>query len=104
MVIFTANRSPLHGQVLSACLGAGFQPRVVQEATHITTIVGLVRAGLGIALVPRSVSAMKMDGVRYRPLRYAGPRAETVLAWRADDESALLKGFREASASASKCT
>jgi DNA-binding transcriptional LysR family regulator len=98
MVIFTAHRSPLHGQVLSACLSAGFQPRIVQEATHITTIVGLVRAGLGVALVPRSVSAMRMSGVRYRPLRYAGPRAETVLAWRADDESPLLRGFRQASA------
>ncbi len=100
MVIFTANRSPLHGQVMSACLNAGFQPRVVQEATHITTIVGLVRAGLGVALVPRSVSVMKMLGVRYRPLRYSGPRAETVLAWRSDDESALLKGFLQASAAA----
>jgi DNA-binding transcriptional LysR family regulator len=96
MVIFTANRSPLHGQVLSACLAAGFQPQVVQEATHITTIVGLVRAGLGIALVPRSVSAMSMAGVRYRPLRYSGPRAETVLAWRAGDDSPLLRGFQQA--------
>ena len=65
MVIFTPHRSPLYGQVLSACISAGFQPRVVQEATHIMTIIGLVRAGLGIALLPQSASQVQMPGVRH---------------------------------------
>jgi DNA-binding transcriptional LysR family regulator len=31
---------------------AGFTPRIVQEAAHIDTQIGLVRAGVGIALLP----------------------------------------------------
>ena len=93
MVIFTPHRSPLYGQVLSACISAGFQPRVVQEATHIMTIIGLVRAGLGIALLPQSASQMQMPGVRYMPMRYDGPRAETVLGWRVGPEIPLVRAF-----------
>ena len=93
MVIFTPHRSPLYGQVLSACISAGFQPRVVQEATHIMTIIGLVRAGLGIALLPQSASQVQMPGVRYMPMRYDGPRAETVLGWRVGPEIPLVRAF-----------
>ncbi len=93
MVIFTPHRSPLYGQVLSACMSAGFQPRVVQEATHIMTIIGLVRAGLGIALLPQSASQVQMPGVRYLPMRYDGPRAETVLGRRAGPENPLVRAF-----------
>ena len=93
MVIFTPHRSPLYGQVLSACISAGFQPRVVQEATHIMTVIGLVRAGLGIALLPQSASQVQMPGVRYLPMRYDGPRAETVLGWRVGPEIPLVRAF-----------
>ena len=93
MVIFTPHRSPLYGQVLSACMSAGFQPRVVQEATHIMTVIGLVRAGLGIALLPQSASQVQMPGVRYMPMRYDGPRAETVLGWRVGPEIPLVRAF-----------
>ena len=95
MVIFTPHRSPLYGQVLSACLAAGFQPRVVQEATHIMTIIGLVRAGLGVALLPQSACAVQMYGLRYLPLRYEGPRAETVAGWRTGHAAPLLQAFLE---------
>ena len=99
MVIFTPHRSPLYGQVLSACLAAGFQPRVVQEATHIMTIIGLVRAGLGVALLPHSASSVQMPGLRYLTLRYNGPRAETVLGWRAGPAAPLLLAFLKAAGS-----
>lgn len=35
------------------CASAGYQPRMVVEATEITTLWGLVRAGLGVAILPR---------------------------------------------------
>lgn len=96
MVIFTPHRSPLYGQVLGACLSAGFQPRVVQEATHIMTIIGLVRAGIGLALLPQSASSVQMADVHYIALRYDGPRAETVLAWRAGPDNPMVLALRDA--------
>jgi DNA-binding transcriptional LysR family regulator len=95
MVLFTPHRSPLYGQVLSACLAAGFSPNVVQEATHIMTIIALVRAGLGVALLPASAAAVRMEGIRYRTLDYTGPRAQTALAWRSGEASPLVLGFLE---------
>jgi DNA-binding transcriptional LysR family regulator len=47
---------------------AGFRPRVVQEATHIQTQVGLVAAGVGISLVPSSAASLQQAGVVYRLL------------------------------------
>jgi DNA-binding transcriptional LysR family regulator len=41
---------------LSTCRRNGFEPRVVERANSIETMLGLVSAGLGIALAPRSIA------------------------------------------------
>jgi DNA-binding transcriptional LysR family regulator len=48
---------------LAACLRAGFTPRLSQEAPRITSALGLVAVGPGVALVPASMRRMQMDGV-----------------------------------------
>lgn len=40
----------IYDQIIAYCRAAGFDPRVAQEASE-TPIVGLVAAGLGIALI-----------------------------------------------------
>jgi DNA-binding transcriptional LysR family regulator len=84
-----------HDEVLAACARAGFLPRVAQSATEMSTIVGLVSAGAGIALVPAAIRRLNRDGVAYRPLRADGgpPVVRLALAWRADRESPLLQRF-----------
>src|SRR5262245_34367227 len=54
-----------YDRVVSLCLRAGFAPRVVQEANEILTILHLVRAGVGVSLVPRSAVRLKVPGVRF---------------------------------------
>jgi DNA-binding transcriptional LysR family regulator len=64
------------------------------------TIIGLVAAGVGVSLVPASVSRLALDGVTYRPVSGA-PRSELVAITRAGDQAALVRAFvAEASASA----
>lgn len=48
---------------------AGLRPRIVQVAEEKQTIVNLVAAGIGLAIVPRWTSRMALAGVRYVPLR-----------------------------------
>lgn len=62
------------------CATAGFQPRMVVEATEITTVWGFVRAGLGVAILPR-VEAPLDRGTRQLPI--ADPAAHRVagLVW-----------------------
>jgi DNA-binding transcriptional LysR family regulator len=59
------------------------------------TIVSLVSAGMGLALVPQSVSNLMRPGVEYRALADPTPLVETGIAWRRDNASPVLKGFLE---------
>ena len=73
-VTYPADRgAALYEETLRLCHEAGFDPAIVQEASEISTIIGIVAAGLGVAVVPDSVSAIASSGVAYRPLE---PRAE----------------------------
>jgi DNA-binding transcriptional LysR family regulator len=81
--------------VEGVCREAGFVPRVVQEATDMHTIVALVGAGIGVALVPSSVAAVGRAGVAYVPLIDATARLGLDLITRRDDSSPLVGRFRE---------
>ena len=83
-------RSVVHEVALAACAGAGFTPRIVQEATQTSALISLVSAGLGVALVPESVSHLSIAGIAYRPLRGTPPRVELVAAYRRGDASPQL--------------
>jgi DNA-binding transcriptional LysR family regulator len=86
----------LHHLVLRFCTQRGFTPRVAQEATQSHAVVGLVGAGIGVALVPASIQDTRMRGVEYRPLQERSPPVETALAWRRDAVSPVLEAFRKA--------
>jgi DNA-binding transcriptional LysR family regulator len=47
---------------------AGLKPKVAQVADEKQTIVNLVAAELGLAIVPRSAARLAVPGVRYIPL------------------------------------
>jgi len=86
----------LHHVVLRFCDQNGFTPRVAQEATQSHAVVGLVSAGIGVALVPESVQRTRMRGVEYRALQEKSPSVDTALAWRRNDTSPALGAFRKA--------
>jgi DNA-binding transcriptional LysR family regulator len=85
----------LHAQVLEICREARFAPQAVQEDVWLVqTIVGLVAAGIGIALVPASAQALGRQGVTYRPLRGSGRHAVTLAAaWRRSEQPSVLRAF-----------
>lgn len=77
-------------RVLSLCLRAGFTPRIVQEANEILTILHLVRAGLGVSLVPRSALDLKVPGVRFHQLGWKEPLWRIGIAWNRNSEKLPL--------------
>jgi DNA-binding transcriptional LysR family regulator len=96
LVIFPRQSSPaLHDAILSCFRAAGITPAIGQEAIQMQTIVSLVSAGMGLALVPQSVSNLMRPGVEYRALAGPTPLVETGLAWRRDNASPVLRGFLE---------
>jgi DNA-binding transcriptional LysR family regulator len=82
-----------HDLVMGFCLRAGFTPRVAQEANQTHTVVSLVSAGIGIALVPESTRRIGLAGVVYRPLRERTPLSRTAVAWRRGEASPALAAF-----------
>jgi DNA-binding transcriptional LysR family regulator len=84
-----------HDLVMDFCLRAGFTPRVAQEAYQTHTVVGLVSAGIGVALVPASTQKIGLAGVIYRDVRETTPLSRTAVAWRRADASPTLGAFLE---------
>jgi DNA-binding transcriptional LysR family regulator len=65
--------SVLRATIMLACHEAGFVPRIAQEAAQLHTILSLVRAGLGVALVPAIAARATPDDVRLVPLARSAP-------------------------------
>jgi DNA-binding transcriptional LysR family regulator len=96
LVIFPRHLAPGFYDIITGCYGAaGLTPRIGQEAIQMQTIVSLVSAGMGVALVPRSLRNLRRTGVVYRPLAERAPIVETGLVWRTADVSPVLGGFIE---------
>lgn len=82
-----------HDEVLALCRRAGFAPRVDAGAPDVQAALALVAAGLGIHPVAAPLQRFRQRGVVYRPLRPLSLRIELGLAWRRDDDSALVQQF-----------
>ncbi len=66
-------------------------PRYVQHLSQIHSILAMVRAGLGLAIVPAAAAGLKISDVRLRPLKLKGRvPVELFMVWRRDDENPLL--------------
>ncbi|HEY5894796.1 MAG TPA: LysR family transcriptional regulator [Chthoniobacterales bacterium] len=93
-ILISRERSPgFYAHVLKLCAKYGFHPRVVQEASEITTALALVRAGLGLAMIPESFGTTHFSGVRFHRLPDKEAIWKVGAAWRKDDQNPLLKRF-----------
>lgn len=95
-ILFPRPLAPgLYDQIISLCQRAGFSPHVVQEAIQMQTIVSLVAAELGVAIVPASLRHLQRTGVVYKTLREPTPMAEIAMIWRCDQRSPTVQRFTE---------
>jgi len=84
----------LYDAIIGACHDAGFMPKTEQEAPRIVSTLNLVASGLGVTVVPESLSSMRLAGVTYRPLTTSSPLVAPIrLACRTVDHSAAARAF-----------
>lgn len=99
LIIFPRRISPaFYDTILSCFRDAGVTPHISQEAIQMQTIIGLVSAGMGMALVPQSVSNLQRVGVDYHALSDKVTLIETGLVWRRDNPSTVLRSFLDMAA------
>ncbi len=83
----------LYDLVISRCQAAGFSPRITQSARQMQTVIGLVSAGMGVALVPASVQNLQRPGVQYRALRGAPALIELGILRPRDSDNPLASNL-----------
>ena len=95
LILFPQTVAPAFHDLVTGYFSAqGARADIVQQAIQMQTIISLVSAGLGIALVPASLRNMARVGVRYLDLEDA-PILETGLIWRRADDAPTLHRFLE---------
>jgi DNA-binding transcriptional LysR family regulator len=81
-----------HEDVFSLYRRRGITPNIVQEISTIQAQLGLVAAGVGVALVPRSVRELQFAGISMRPVTDA-PLLKLLVARREGKPPATLEQF-----------
>ena len=81
----------MYDLIVSLCQQAGFSPIAAQEALQMQTIVSLVAAEMGVAIVPASMQNFQRSGVVYKALPESTSIVAIALIWRSDPTEAVQR-------------
>jgi DNA-binding transcriptional LysR family regulator len=85
----------IYGKILQLCERAGFVPQIVQEALEPSVTIGLVAAGLGVAIVLSAVQCIRLPDVVFRPIADQHSQSSLFLAHRASESSRRVQAFKQ---------
>lgn len=93
-VIITPERSPgFYSHALRICASEGFHPRIVQEVREFTTAMSLVRAGMGVTLIPESMWRNAVPGIQIHHLPAKDAAWGVSAVWKKGDPNPVLADF-----------
>jgi DNA-binding transcriptional LysR family regulator len=73
---------------------AGVAPQAVQSLSQIHSMLALVRAAIGAALVPEAATSLHFDDVHFRRVETSPAQpVELYAAWRSDNDNPALAAF-----------
>ncbi|AWQ21496.1 transcriptional regulator [Pantoea ananatis] len=88
LIIFPRDVSPsLYELIVSACLRAGFSSSSFQQAPQISSSLGMVGAGCGIALIPESMVCVQNPQICFREIANNTLFTDVAFAWRRNNAS-----------------
>jgi len=97
-ILYAGSDAPgLRMAALHACQLRGFMPKVVQEAIQVQTVLSLVEANMGVALVPSISKRFVSRSVVYKTL-IDFPASASIgisLAWKESTQSQAVRNFIE---------
>jgi DNA-binding transcriptional LysR family regulator len=83
---------------LAACARAGAKTYPAQYAQDVQMKMWLISAGFGVAPTTAALAEVKRPGLVFRPLPPDLPPVQTILVWRRQDRSAVVRNFLECAA------
>ncbi len=84
----------LYAKLLALCHAKGLRPRVVAEVDRMVTNLNLVAAGVGLSVVPASMTGVHAHAVAYAPLADGGQLdAPLTLVSRAEEDNLPAQHF-----------
>lgn len=84
-----------HDKIVALFPATARPPEYVHHIGQTHTIMALVRAGIGLAIVPASAQHLRFENVVFKPLWRSDVFAEIYLAWRDDARNPALRTIRE---------
>jgi DNA-binding transcriptional LysR family regulator len=78
---------------MTLCSQAGLAPKVAQHARELGSVLGLVAAGIGIAILPQCYARMGISDVVSRPLADPGAVSELLLTVKANSIAPRIQRF-----------
>lgn len=89
-----------HNMLIGLFDAAGVKPDYIQHVTQIHSMLGMVQAGLGAALVPAAGGELHFEDVQFRPITTVPERPVKLhMAWRSDNANPALQPVLELCAS-----
>jgi DNA-binding transcriptional LysR family regulator len=79
--------------VTQMCVKQGFSPNIVQETGEMYTAIALIAAGVGVAILPKSVVLAQSKNIVMKPLAGSIPVSEIAIATRAGNNSLIVRSF-----------
>jgi DNA-binding transcriptional LysR family regulator len=81
-IFFARDISPdYHQSIVAACLTAGFAPMIRHEVRHWMSVVSFVAHGIGVSLVPSTLTSSNVSNVVFVPLSDAKMHSQTWCVW-----------------------
>lgn len=75
------------------CLKQGFEPQIFQHANEPQTLLAMVSSGMGITLLPQSLSKIRWPKVKFLRFHKNAPSADLYLFYRKDELSPVVNKF-----------
>lgn len=92
LILYPGRPRPSYADhVLDIFRRQGEVPEHIQEVNELQTALGLVAAGIGLAIVPESVEGLFSKDVKYVSLNSPGCTSPIMLSWRKNDHSDFLQ-------------
>ena len=94
LVLYSREGAPdLFDAIVTLCKKAKFSPKGADSPNLWQSVLTMVEAGEGVALVPSCVQHLRSNGVTFHALRDRGCMLDLVLAWRNNEADAIRDTF-----------